>query len=82
MARKKVVKEVPAAPVAPEAPVQPMPAAPDRPVVRVYMAPGKSSFWHPDQNKWIPDDINGIELEMDGWLRSQIKAGYVKVVGA
>ena len=40
----------------------------------------KSPIHHPDQNRWIDNDIDGIELIMDNWLKSQIKAGLVEVI--
>lgn len=31
---------------------------------------------NPDQGKWIPADVP-VEIEMDNWLRCQIKAGLI-----
>ena len=60
-------------------PLQPMPLSKGDPVV-VRMAGTFGSIWHPDQSKYIPDDVNGIELTYDNWLRCQIAAKLVEVV--
>ena len=69
----------PAIKPAADAPLQPMPLSKGDPVV-VRMAGTFGSIWHPDQSKYIPDDVNGIELTYDNWLRCQIAAKLVEVV--
>lgn len=42
-----------------------------------------SSLYHPYQRRWVPtlsDLPEGLEMEKDSWLSSQIEAGLVKVL--
>lgn len=38
-----------------------------------------SDLWHPDQMRWIPTNLP-VEVVLDNWLKSQIKAGLIKIV--
>lgn len=80
--RRQPVKKVEAPVVEeqkPDIPLQPIPLSKGDPVV-VRMAGTFGSIWHPDQSKYIPDDVNGIELTYDNWLRCQIAAKLVEIV--
>ena len=78
MARKKAtVPDIPKAP--PEPPVQPIPQQ-TKPVIKVRMRGFLSPIHHPDQNRWIPNDVDGVELFLDNWVKSQIKAKLIEEV--
>lgn len=81
--KKEAVKKVtPVETKQPEAPKE-LPVNKTKPVVTVVMAGYFGPLWHPDQQRWVPtvaDCPNGVEMVLDGWLRSQINAGLVKEV--
>lgn len=66
------IAEIPK-PIQPQAPVKGQP-------VRVKMVWPKTPIHHPDQNRWIDNDIDGVELVYDNWVRSQINAGLIILV--
>lgn len=70
-------------PVEPE--LQPMPSQPQGPVkgqvvVVRRAAPFSGPMWHPDQSKYIPDDVNGVEVVFDNWLHCQLAAKLVEII--
>lgn len=79
--RKKPVPKVETT-VPPEAPSLPTPI----PVINhdpkngdvVKVVSVIADLRNPDQGKWIPADVP-VEIEMDNWLRCQIKAGLIRV---
>lgn len=79
--KKEAVKKVtPVETKRPEAPKE-LPVEKSKPVVTVVMAGYFGPLWHPDQQRWVPtigDCPNGVEMILDNWLKSQIKAGLVK----
>lgn len=79
--KAEVVKPAEPAEVAkPEAPKE-LPVNKTKPVVTVVMAGYFGPLWHPDQQRWVPtvgDCPDGVEMVLDNWLKSQIKAGLVK----
>lgn len=79
------VQVVQAEPEVAEPALQPMPTAAGPPVIGqvvvVRRAPQFSGpMWHPDQSKYIPDDVNGVEVIYDNWLRCQLTAKLVEIV--
>ena len=67
----------------PEPQLQPMPVAKPvkgQVVVVRRAAPYSGQMWHPDQSKYIPDDVNGVEVVYDNWLHCQLAAKLVEIV--
>lgn len=81
--KEALVKKVEPKPIAvPEVPKE-LPVEKAKPVVMVAMSGAFSPLWHPYQRRWVPElkeCPEGVEMVMDGWLRSQINAKLVEVV--
>ena len=78
--RKKVaVPNIPEVPPAPEKKVNPIPVKTVE-MVRVKMKGWHSPIHHPDQNRWIPNDVDGVDIVLDNWVKCQLKAGLIEIV--
>lgn len=78
MARPKKVIE----PIEPIEEVEPAPSAP-MPEVKAFKQTAmvfcvNSPLWHPFQKRMIPTEP--VEVFVDGWIVSQMKAGLIKEV--
>lgn len=85
--KKETVKKVAAKPAVVEEPIveapKELPIEKSKPVVTVVMSGAFTPIWHPYQRRWVPElkeCPEGVEMVMDGWLRSQINAKLVKVI--
>lgn len=77
MARVKKEETPVVPPVTPES--VPAPKVEAKPITALYASKSLRMF-HPDQQKYLlPGEP--VELEMDSWLRSQVIAGLVSIVG-
>lgn len=73
--KKPIIEDVPDEK---ETPLQEAPVVEDnRKIIRVYTN-ARDPLHHPFQNRWIPSDVDGVEVIEDSWLRCQIDAGLIK----
>lgn len=78
--RKKVaVPNIPETPKAPEEKINPIPTKTVE-MVRVRMKGSYSPIHHHDQNRWIMNDVDGVDIVLDNWVRCQLKAGLIEIV--
>lgn len=78
--RKKVaVPNIPEAPKAPEEKINPIPTKTVE-MVKVRMKGWHSPIHHPDQNRWIMNDVDGVDIVLDNWVKCQLKAGLIEIV--
>lgn len=78
MSRTKKVVEPVVEPLKEETPLQEAPVVQDtRKIIRVYTVSG-DPLHHPFQKRWIPNDVDGVDVIDDSWLQCQIKAGLIK----
>ena len=77
--KKVAVPNIPEAPPAPEKKINPIPTKTVE-MVRVRMKGWHSPIHHPDQNRWISNDVDGVDIVLDNWVRCQLKAELIEIV--